>query len=118
MRFLSVLLLSLCCLAASLQSNAIDIPIKQQQAPTEYRAVEQAVPDDALNDYYQVAATAHVAAHHSVSKEVSGFFTGNTAKNIRAYIPNDSFQNSRIHSSGNYAKTFRIKLIFPQHYHW
>ncbi|GAB2812869.1 hypothetical protein [Ferruginibacter profundus] len=118
MRFLSVLLLSLCSLAASLQSHASDVPVKQAPVSTECRAAEQAIADDALNNYYQVAVTAPVAANHAIAKEVSGFFTGSAAKNTTAYIISGCFQNSQVDSSGNYAKIFRIKLIFPQHYHW
>jgi hypothetical protein len=118
MRFLSTLFLSLCCLAASLQSNAVDTPVKQPKAAGEYNTAATATPTDALKDYYHITATGNAVTNISLQKEVSYYLTSNADKNISSYILNDSFQNIRLLIGGNYAKTFRTKLIFPQHYHW
>lgn len=118
MRFLNTLLLSLCCLAVTLQSNAADVSVKPHKASSEYSATERAAPNDALNDYHQVTSFGNTVTNHSFPKEASHFFAGNADKNITAYILNDSFQNIRLLICGNHAKTFKTKLIFPQHYHW
>jgi len=115
-RILSTILLSLCCLAASLQGNAVDIPIKSQQATGEYRAVEHAVPNEALNDHHQVIAPSNTVTHISFQKE-DACINGSTEKKTAAIL-NDGFRNFRLLFPGDHAKAFRAKLIFPQHYHW
>ena len=118
MRFLSALLLSFCCLAGSLQGNAVDIPVKPEQVSREYRAVEQSTPNDALNDYHQILSARITAINNSFQKENAHHFNGIGFKSITAYILNDNFQNFRLLFSGDHAKAFRVKLIFPQHYYW
>jgi hypothetical protein len=118
MRFIPSLLLSLCCLAVALQGNAVDIPVKPAKASHEYRAAEQAVPNDALNDHYHITAARNTVINNAFSKEYPSNCNGNTDKSTIAYILNDSFQNLRLVLSGDHAKAFRNKLIFPQHYYW
>jgi hypothetical protein len=118
MRFLSALLLSLCCLAGSLQGNAVNIPVRSEQASHEYRAVEQSAPNDGLNDYHQISPARITVINNSFQKENAPHFNGIDFNSITAYILNDNFQNSRLLFSGDHAKAFRVKLIFPQHYYW
>jgi hypothetical protein len=115
-RILSTLILSLCCLAASLPGNAIDI--KSQKASSGYQPVEKALPNDALNDHYQVIAPANTITHISFQKEDASYINGSTQKNSSTAILNDSFQSLHLLFPGDHAKAFRIKLIFPQHYYW
>jgi len=117
-RILSTLILSICCLAASLRANAVDRPIKSSKVSSEYRAVEHAVPNDALNDHHQVIAPANTVTHISFQKEPASYINGSTQKNTGTPILSDAFQNFRLLFPGDHAKAFRIKLIFPQHYYW
>ena len=118
MRLIPVLLLSLCCFANILQGNAACITVKQLKAPNEYRATNQALTSDGFNDYHAGSVLENSVSHHSSQKESSGYFPGNTGKNARTYILNDPLQAACLFYSGRHAKTFRCKLIFPQHYYW
>jgi hypothetical protein len=118
MRFLSTLLISLCCLAAAVRGNAAGIPVKPAKASTEYHAVEQSVPNDALNDYHQISSGRITVINNSFQKEHPSYFSCITDKSIIACILNNSSANTLLSFSGDHAKAFRAKLIFPQHYYW
>jgi hypothetical protein len=116
MRLIPVLLLSLYCFANTLQGNAAGIP--ETKAANEYRAAKQTLTNDGFNDYYAGTVLENSVNPHSFLKDHSYFFPGNTGKNTRIYILNDPLQTARLFYSGSHAKTFRCKLIFPQHYYW
>jgi len=119
MRFLSTLILSICCLAISLQSSAGNIPVKQLQASNAYyNTAEAALPNDALNDYCQLTSLLQHNHASSLQKENVFHPCGGNNNNTAAYILNDDFQHTRLFFSGHHAKIFRSKLIFPQHYYW
>jgi hypothetical protein len=118
MRFLYTLLLSIGCFAAGLQSYAADIPVKKNAPTNEYRATGQTIPHDALNDYHHISASANAVTNYSSQKEGSVYFYNNTFNSRNIYVLNDCFKNIDLLFHGNYASIFRIKLIFPQHYHW
>ena len=118
MRLFSTLLLSIFCLVVAVQGNAAEILVSSLPATYEYRAAEKAFTNDALNDYHHIASTGNTVSNIAFQKEGSTHFAGCTCNNTGAYIVNDSFQNILLFLSGNYAKNFRAKLIYPQHYHW
>jgi hypothetical protein len=117
MRLLSTLLLSLLCLVV-VRGNAAEIAVSSLPATYEYRAAEKAVTNDALNDYFHIAATGNRVTNIAFQKEGSTHFAGSCCNNASVYIVSDGFENNCLFFSSNYAKSFRAKLIFPQHYHW
>lgn len=118
MRFLFTLLLSLSCLAGSLQSNAAVITSNQPHKCSAPVTDEQYVSDETLTNYCLIATAVNVPPVHCLQKSVSNFFTGNINQYTGAYIVNDHLQSADLFIARIFAQAFRDKLIFPEHYHW
>jgi hypothetical protein len=119
MRLLHSLLLALGCFALVLQSNAADIPAKQTYVSTEYRAGALHIPQEGLNDYHHSTTfSLRNTIANKLLDEETVYINSNAAQDFTGFILNDHFHSIRSLLSEEYAKNFRGKLIFPQHYHW
>jgi hypothetical protein len=117
MRHLYSLVLSICCFAVTLQTQAVGTPLKKTAAPTEYQSAGENIPGDALNNFHQLIVNVP-AATNQTPKAGSFYFADHTHSSWTAYILNDVVQNVPVFLNGYYAQIFLLKLIFPQHYHW
>jgi hypothetical protein len=116
MRRLYTLVLLICCFAAAMQTQAAGAPLKKPFAGAEYQAAGQSVPGDALNNYHQLTATVTIAVNPA--KESAVYFNQLTYSNHTVDILSEGLQNTLAFFNGYHATIFRLKLIFPQHYHW
>lgn len=119
MRFLNSLLLAISCFVLVFQGRAADIPVKQTHPSTEYRAAAISIPGEGLNDYHHSTTfSLRNTIANKLLHEETVYINSNAAQDFTGFILNDHFHSIRSLLSEEYAKKFRGKLIFPQHYHW
>lgn len=118
MRWMYAALISLCCMASSLQGNAGGMAAKQPKAPDEYRAFILNMLNGDLSDCYTGTILDNAGSNYRIQKLVTASFTDTANGNTRDRIFKGPLQNISLQHSGRHAQSFRSKLIFPQHYYW